>query len=61
MRQLRAVEGWDGGEDRNTSLPGFDSLTNAVQRHVWGTKAKPSGVGRWRLCCFERRSFPRRV
>jgi hypothetical protein len=22
---------FDGGEDRNTSLPGFDSLTNAVQ------------------------------
>ena len=44
----------DGGEDRNTSLPGFDRPTDAVREHgTMGTKAKPSGVGgRRRLAVF---------
>jgi len=65
------AERWDGGEDRNTSLPGFDSPTDAVQENgtygdegkavgfpilPGGLLAKPLASPR-RLCCLSSRSI----
>ena len=49
------AERWDGGEDRNTSLPGFDSPTDAVQENgTYGGRRQSRRISYFarRLSCF---------